>query len=193
VSISQEDLFKIALNLEHPWYITLIDFSAEAKQLDIHVDFESGNKFPCAKCGKSSCSVHDTIERTWRHFNFFQFKTYIHCRVPRTECEDCGVKQVKVPWARKGSGFTLLVDSLIVLMAQHITLTAIAEMIDEHSCFQYLITSNTHYHRLHHHHHHHSYCVILRLKFCPLGLNCDRSTQGKRSSPTWAKNYLIRG
>ena len=132
MSISQEDLFKIALNLEHPWYITLIDFSAEGKQLDIHVDFESGSKFPCAKCGKSSCDVHDTIERTWRHLNFFQFKTYIHCRVPRTECEDCGVKQVKVPWARKGSGFTLLMDSLIVLMAQHMTVTAIAEMIGEH-------------------------------------------------------------
>ena len=132
MSISQEDLFKIALNLEHPWYITSIDFSAEGKQLDIHVDFESGSKLPCAKCGKSSCDVHDTIERTWRHLNFFQFKTYIHCRVPRTECEDCGVKQVKVPWARKGSGFTLLMDSLIVLMAQHMTVAAIAEMVDEH-------------------------------------------------------------
>jgi transposase len=42
------------------------------------------------------------------------------------------VKQSKVPWARKGSGFTLLMDSLIVLMAQHMTVTAIAEMIDEH-------------------------------------------------------------
>ena len=76
--------------------------------------------------------MHDTIERTWRHLNFFQFKTYIHCRVPRTECKDCGVKQVKVPWSRKGSGFTLLMDSMIVLMAQHMTVTAIAEMIDEH-------------------------------------------------------------
>jgi transposase len=132
VSISQEALFKIALNLEDPWYIKLIDFSVEGKQLDVHVDFESGSKFPCAKCGKPECSVHDTIERTWRHLNFFQFKTYIHCRVPRTECEDCGVKQVKVPWSRKGSGFTLLMDSMIVLMAQHMTVTAIAEMIDEH-------------------------------------------------------------
>jgi len=132
VSISQEALFKIALNLEHPWFISLIDFSAKEKQLDIHVDFESGSKFPCAKCGKPGCSVHDTIERTWRHLNFFQFKTYIHCRVPRTECIDCGVKQVKVPWARKGSGFTLLMDSMIVLMAQHMTVTAIAEIIDEH-------------------------------------------------------------
>ena len=109
-----------------------MDFSVEERQLDIHVDFISGSKFPCAKCVKTECSVHDTIERTWRHLNFFQFKTYIHCRVPRTECKDCGVKQVKVPWARKGSGFTLLMDSLIVLMAQHMTVTAVADMIDEH-------------------------------------------------------------
>ena len=130
--ISHEALFKVALNLEDPWYITSMDFSVKGGQLDIHVDFKSGSKFPCAKCEKPSCSVHDTIGRTWRHLNFFQFKTYIHCRVPRTKCEDCGVKQVKVPWARKGSGFTLLMDSMIVLMAQHMTVTAIAEMIDEH-------------------------------------------------------------
>jgi transposase len=132
MSISQEDLFKIALNLGQSWYITSIVFDAEGKQLDIYVDFELGSKFPCAKCDKPGCSVHDTIERTWRHLNFFQFKTYIHGRVPRTKCEDCGVKQIKVPWARKGSGFTLLMDSLIVLMAQHMTVTAIAEIIDEH-------------------------------------------------------------
>jgi len=43
VSISQEALFKIALKLEDPWYIKLIYFSAEGKQLDVHLDFESGS------------------------------------------------------------------------------------------------------------------------------------------------------
>ena len=132
MSLSQEALFKLALNLEDPWYITRIDFSSEEKQLDIHVDFKSGSKYPCAKCGEPGRSVHDTIDRTWRHLNFFQFKTYIHCRVPRTTCDKCGVKQAKVPWARKGSGFTLLMDSIIVLMAQYMTVTAIAEIIGEH-------------------------------------------------------------
>ena len=42
------------------------------------------------------------------------------------------MKLSKVPWARKGSGFTLLMDSPIVLMFQHIAVTAIDEMIDEH-------------------------------------------------------------
>lgn len=130
--ISQEELFRIALGLEKPWYIKTIDFKVEEMQLDLHIDFESGSNFPCPSCGRSGCHVHDTIERTWRHLNFFQFKTYLHCRVPRTECEDCGVKQVKVPWARKSSGFTLLMDSLIVILAQHMPVKTVADIIGEH-------------------------------------------------------------
>jgi transposase len=132
VPISQEELFTIALGLDTPWYIRAIDFDVNEKQLDIHIDFEIGSKFPCPLCGKSDCQVHDTIERIWRHLDFFQFKTYLHCRVPRTECDVCGVKQVKVPWARKGSGFTLLMDSLIVLMAQNMPIKTVADLIGEH-------------------------------------------------------------
>ena len=132
MSISQEDLFKQALNLDSPWYIKSLDFNVEGKQLDIYIDFERGSKFPCPECGNPDLNVHDTVERTWRHLNFFEFKTYIHCRVPRTECESCGVKQLKVPWARKGSGFTLLMDSLILLMAQRMPVKAVADLIGEH-------------------------------------------------------------
>lgn len=130
--ISREDLFKLALNLQPPWYIASIEFDLEGKRLDIHIDFELGSKFPCPKCSNSECGVHDTIDRTWRHLNFFQFKTYLHCRVPRTKCETCGVKLVKVPWARKGSGFSLLMDSLIVLMAQHMPVKSVADLIGEY-------------------------------------------------------------
>jgi transposase len=132
MSISQEDLFKLALGLSDPWYINSIDFKVEEKQLDLHIDFKTGSKFPCPICSKPDCSIHDTIVRTWRHLNFFQFKTYLHCRVPRTSCESCGVKQVKVPWARKSSGFTLLMDSMIVLMSQHMPVKTVADMIGEH-------------------------------------------------------------
>ena len=132
MSISQEELFRIALGLEKPWYIKTIDFKVEEKQLDLHIDFDSGSKFPCPSCDGPGCHVHDTIERTWRHLNFFQFKTYLHCRVPRTKCEDCGVKQVQVPWARKSSGFTLLMDSMIVILAQHMPVKTVADIIGEH-------------------------------------------------------------
>lgn len=132
MSISQEKLFGIALGLEKPWYIKAIEFNVEEKQLDLYVDFETGSRFPCPICGKLGFPIHDTIDRTWRHLNFFQFKTYLHCRVPRAECDKCGVKQVKVPWARKSSGFTLLMESLIVLMAQSMPVKAVADLIGEH-------------------------------------------------------------
>jgi len=43
--ISHEALFKVALNLEDPWYITSMDFSVEGRQLDIHVDFNPAANF----------------------------------------------------------------------------------------------------------------------------------------------------
>ena len=51
MSISQEELFKVALGLEEPWCIKAIDFNIEEKQLDLHIDFKIGSKFPCPICG----------------------------------------------------------------------------------------------------------------------------------------------
>jgi transposase len=52
--------------------------------------------------------VHDTVDKTWRHLDFFQHKALLHARLPRVRCPEHGVGQVSVPWARPGSGFTLL-------------------------------------------------------------------------------------
>ena len=55
----------------------------------------------------ASQPVHDRLRRSWRHLDFFQFEAWLHCEVPRVACGGCGkTKQVAVPWARPGSGFT---------------------------------------------------------------------------------------
>ena len=133
MTLSQEDLFKLALNLQDPWYIKSIEFSSAEKQLDIHIDFAAGSRFECSNCKSPNHSIHDTKERVWRHLNFFQFKTYIHARVPRTKCEKCGtIRLIDVPWARRSVGFTLLMDSLILILSQNMPINAVAEIIDEH-------------------------------------------------------------
>ncbi|MQL51304.1 hypothetical protein GFC01_03305 [Desulfofundulus thermobenzoicus] len=43
-----------------------------------------------------------------------------------------GVKQITVPWARPGSDFTLLFESLIMLLAKDMPVKAIAELVGEH-------------------------------------------------------------
>ena len=77
-------------------------------------------------------SAYDTSERTWRHLNFFQYKTFIHTHQPRIKCKEHGVKTVEVPWAaRPGSGFTLLFESWCLELAKHVPVSVIAEMVDE--------------------------------------------------------------
>ena len=127
-----KDLFRVALGLEQPWVVSKIEFSQEKAQLDLWLDFPAGSRFACPEC-KRPGGVYDTAERTWRHLNFFQHKTFLHARQPRIECPDHGVKTVEVPWARSGVGFTLLMEAFILVLVQNgMTPTQAARVIDEH-------------------------------------------------------------
>ena len=75
------------------------------------------------------CDVHDTTTRTWRHLDFFEHQTLIHGRIPRVSCPDCGVKQVNIPWARERSGFTLLMEALIVFFATTMQISQISKKL----------------------------------------------------------------
>ena len=110
------ELFAIALGLTHPWFIEAVKLNPERRRLNIRLDFLKGAKFTCPQCGALEQAVHDTVEKTWRHLDFFQFETYITVRLPRVKCR-CGVHQVDAPWARDGSGFTLLFEEKVMDMA----------------------------------------------------------------------------
>jgi transposase len=125
-------LLQQALGLTVPWTVSRSDFDPEAQRLDIHIDFASGSRFACPNCGAADCPVHDTERMSWRHLNFFQHQAYLNARVPRVRCEQCGVKQVGVPWARPGSGFTLLFEAMIMTMIPAMPVKAVARMVGEH-------------------------------------------------------------
>jgi transposase len=120
-------LFTQALGLTKPWNVVEVVFSKETGRLDLKIDFARGATFLCPTCGKGECPVHDTRERTWRHLNFFQHETYIHARVPRANCSTCGIAQVEVPWARPGSGFTLLFEMLVLQFSREMAVEAVAQ------------------------------------------------------------------
>ena len=122
----------MALGLETPWYVERTEFDADARRLDLHLDFRRGGRFTCAEGGTGGCPAHDTSEKTWRHLDFFQHEAYLHARVPRTKCEDCGVKLVDVPWARSGSGFTLLFEAMVLAMVKSMPVAAVAQLVGEY-------------------------------------------------------------
>lgn len=125
-------LFQAALGIAAPWQVTEASFDPESGRLDIHLDFPRGARFACPESDEGACAVHDTEHKTWRHLNFFQHQAYLHGRVPRISCPTHGVRQVAVPWARPGSGFTLLFEALLLELAPHMPVAAIARMVGEH-------------------------------------------------------------
>jgi transposase len=131
--MNSESLFAVALGIVLPWEVEGIEFSKENKRLDIKIGFRRGSTFACPVCG-TAAPVHDTSEKTWRHLNFFQFEAYLTARVPRVKCPnaDHGVKQVQVPWARAGSGFTLLFEALVMALVREMPVKAAAAMLGEH-------------------------------------------------------------
>jgi len=122
----------MALGMAPPWAVTGSDFDAEARRLDIHIDFTPGSRFTCPSCGTANCPTHDTEQMTWRHLNFFQHQAYLHARVPRVRCDRCGVKKISVPWARPDSGFTLLFEALLMALVSEMPVNAVARLVGEH-------------------------------------------------------------
>jgi transposase len=131
--MNPESLFGIALGITPPWEVEGIEFSKEAKRLDIKIGFQRGAAFDCPVCG-APVPAYDTTEKTWRHLNFFQYEAYLTARVPRVKCPNagCGVKQVQVPWARTGSGFTLLFEALVMFLVREMPVKVAAALLGEH-------------------------------------------------------------
>lgn len=109
--MKSEDIFALGLGLTSPWEVTSVQFNEtpDGKELHIHIDFNRGSRFANDK--GEMVPAYDTEEKEWRHLNFFEHRCYLHCRVPRILMSDGKVKMVIVPWARPGSGFTLLFEA----------------------------------------------------------------------------------
>ena len=119
------------LDLENPWFIQDITLNQEDARIDIYLDFRKGGTFLCPLCGEGNCKVHDTTEKTWRHLNLFQYKAYLHTRLPRVNCPEHGVQTVDVPWARKGSGFTLLFEAFAMSLVRLMPVASAARILGE--------------------------------------------------------------
>lgn len=88
----------------------------------------AGSHFPDAT--GIACPVHDTVERKWQHLNFFEHHCYLHCSVPRIKNTSGSVETVVVPWARPGSGFTLLFEAFaMALIEREMPINRVAELM----------------------------------------------------------------
>jgi transposase len=122
-----KDVFTLGLGLSAPWKLAdhRLDIDKQPHELHLEVIADRGASFPYAECGRA-CKAHDFESFTWQHLNFFQHSCFITARVPRVDCPDHGVKRASVPWARRGSGFTLLFEQAALMLVREMPVAAAA-------------------------------------------------------------------
>ena len=112
------ELFTAALELPHPWYIERIELkpAGAGQELHLHLAHHKGAKFWYEAEGVAGADhgVYDHQRRTWQHLHFFQHVCFIHAGVPRVRTAGGKVRLVDIPWAQRGSGFTLLFEDRVI-------------------------------------------------------------------------------
>jgi len=107
-------LFTELLELESPFCLGLIEKSQTAgKVSSITFTIEIDKDYRPSKFH----NIHSYYEKTWQHLSLFQYPCFIKARLPvfidkRTQKTEA----IKVPWARKGSGFTLLFEDEVLAL-----------------------------------------------------------------------------
>ena len=121
-------LFSAALHIEKPWFVKNVDFDVKQKRLNIKLDFVKGSTFGISGID-GEYKAYDTIEKTWRHLNFFEHECYLTARVPRVKTPDDKIHLVEPEWAGFLNGFTLLFEALILQLATSMPVHQLSKVI----------------------------------------------------------------
>lgn len=129
--MEQNEILLLGLGLQAPWKLKgqHLNTTCSPHHLELEVGTDRGTRFNCPECG-DACAAHDYQDRRWRHLNFFQHHCYISAKVPRVKCPEHGVRLVSVPWARSGSGFTLLFEQVVMSLVREMPVNAAARIIE---------------------------------------------------------------
>jgi transposase len=129
MNLPVETLFTAALGLQTPWVVREVELNTAKRRIDFEVTCDT-KRLACPACGAAEQGIHDRVRRDWRHLDFFQFEAWLHADVPRVKCDACGkTSQIAVPWAREGSGFTLLFEALALSLCRELPVAQAANLL----------------------------------------------------------------
>lgn len=107
-------LFTELLGLESPFHLGLIEktetegvISSITFTIEIEKDYRP-SRFH---------NIHSYYDKTWQHLSLFQYPCYIKTRLPVfIDKRNNKTQVIEIPWARKGSGFTLLFEEQVLAL-----------------------------------------------------------------------------
>ncbi len=111
--MQDRDLYAKLLGLEQPWEVRRVEL--DLPKLEVHVYVEHvAHQWRCPDCEQEGPLYDHQPERAWRHLDTMQYTTMLHARPPRVNCSAHGPKIVRLPWADRGSRFTLLFERFAI-------------------------------------------------------------------------------
>jgi transposase len=123
------ELYRHLLGLQAPWTVGQVTLDIKEQRVDVFAQHDNRAKWPCPECAVI-CPLHDhEPERQWRHLDSCQFRTILHARVPRVQCEQHGIRQARVPWAEPLARFTTLFERMAIDVLQETSTSAGARLL----------------------------------------------------------------
>ena len=122
------DLYSRILGIQAPWTVTDVELTRSEGEVRVHVAHDEAIPLVCPECGQA-VPGYDSRRRQWRHLDTCQLRTILVADVPRVNCPEHGVRQVDVPWAEEGSGFTALFEALVIDWLQEASIQAVAKQL----------------------------------------------------------------
>jgi transposase len=112
------ELYRYLLGIEPPWTVERVKLDLVNQRVDIWANHEENLRWSCPECGALVTLYDHAPERSWRHLDSCQFKTFLHARPLRVNCTKHGIRQVRLPWADDKARFTLLFERLAIDVLQ---------------------------------------------------------------------------
>ena len=118
------------IGIEAPWRVSKVSLDLERRRVDVWVE-HGRTPLRCPVCGAESPGYDRAPERVWRHLDVCLNTMFLHCRLPRCQCEKHGVRRLRAPWMGGCPHFTELFSrhAVDVLLAAS-SLSAACRLLD---------------------------------------------------------------
>lgn len=112
------------LKLPHPWEVTDVEIIESSQEIKVYISYGS-EEGVCPKTGEI-CKIYDRRERSWRHLDTMDYRTWIVSRLPRVKNSLGNYHFIPVDWSEPGLEHTMKFENhcITTLKATHCQKTA---------------------------------------------------------------------
>ena len=127
--MDDRSFYQTVLGLPAPWVVESVELRPAEQEVWVRVGPGAEARLTCPDCGAVSPRYDRAAERRWRHLDTMQYRTILISQIPRVECREHGVRQVRVPWSEERSRFTALFEIWAIRLLHETTIAGVAELL----------------------------------------------------------------